>query len=123
MKEFKDGLEDTAAKLQEGVDWAIAGAKSALKKAKPFIEDGLEMAKDGAQSLYERAKPTLDDLADRIKVEVKPEGEAQSGDTQPDVREEISREVDEQVRQIHEASVTPTPFSDYIRETYGKKDR
>ena len=30
MKEFKDGLEGAAAKLQEGVDWAIAGAKSAI---------------------------------------------------------------------------------------------
>ena len=54
---------------------------------------------------------------------MKPEGESEPDEVQPDVREEISREVDEQVRQIHEASVTPTPFSDYIRETYGKKDR
>ena len=34
---------------------------------------------------------------------------------------EISREVDEQLNKIHQSTVTPTPFSEYIRETYGKK--
>lgn len=122
MKDIMDGLEGAAAKVQEGVDWAIAGAKSALEKAKPYIEDGLEMAKSGAQNLYQRAKPTLDDLADRIKDEANPDKSAE-GEADLDVQAEISREVDEQVRQIHESSVSPTPFSEYIRETYGKKER
>lgn len=111
MKEIMDGFEGVSAKLQEGVDRAIAGAKSALEKAKPYIEDGVEMVKDGAQNLYERAKPTIDNIMEHTK----------DAPAEPDVRDEISREVDEQLNKIHESTVTPTPFSEYIRETYGKK--
>ena len=46
MKEIMDGFEGVSAKLQEGVDRAIAGAKSALEKAKPYIEDGVEIGND-----------------------------------------------------------------------------
>ena len=115
MKEIMDGFEGVSAKLQEGVDWAIAGAKSAFEKAKPYIEDGVEMVKDGAQNLYERAKPTIDKTIDSIMEHTK------DAPDEPDVRDEISREVDEQLNKIHESAVTPTPFSEYIRETYGKK--
>lgn len=115
MKEIMDGFEGVSAKLQEGVDRAIAGAKSAFEKAKPYIEDGVEMVKDGAQNLYERAKPTIDKTIDNIIEHTK------DAPVEPDVRDEISREVDEQLNKIHESTVTPTPFSEYIRETYGKK--
>ena len=135
MKEIMDGFEGVSAKLQEGVDRAIAGAKSAFEKIMQkrineyhmrngvtmrnpesvYIEDGVEMVKDGAQNLYERAKPTIDKTIDNIMEHTK------DAPAEPDVRDEISREVDEQLNKIHQSTVTPTPFSEYIRETYGKK--
>ena len=80
-----------------------------------YIEDGVEMVKDGAQNLYERAKPTIDKTIDNIMEHTK------DAPAEPDVRDEISREVDEQLNKIHQSTVAPTPFSEYIRETYGKK--
>ena len=121
MKEIMDGFEGVSAKLQEGVDWAIAGAKSAFEKAKPYIEDGIEMAKDGAQNLYERAKPKLDEFVERVNAQ-NGEMDESNAESVSDVREEISREVDEQVSKIRQSAVTPTPFTEYIRETYGKKN-
>lgn len=109
MSEIRDGLENVAEKVQEGVDRAIAGAKDVYEKAKPYIEDGIEMVKDGAQSLYERVKPAIENLTD-------------NSDKTSEVREEINREVEEQVQKIRESAVTPTPFTEYIRQNFGKKD-
>ena len=115
MNEFRDGLEDAAEKLQEGVDRAIAGAKSAFEKAKPYLEDGIDMVKDGAQNLYDHVKPAFENLAERVES-------AKEETKQPDFEEKIAQEVDEQMNKIRESSVTPTPFTEYIRQTYGKKD-
>ncbi len=111
MNEIREGLENVAGKIQEGVDRAIAGAKDVYEKAKPYIEDGIEMVRDGAQSLYERVKPAVGDST-----------EEPSEEKTPDAREEIDREVAEQIGKIRESAETPTPFTEYIRETYGKKD-
>ncbi len=115
MDEIRENLAQAAEKLKSGAEKVIDGAKDVYEKAKPYIEDGIEKAKDGAQNLYERVKPVIDNLAEQA------EG-AQSSEQEYDVREEISREVDEQVNKIRSSAVTPTPFTEYIRENFGKKE-
>ena len=114
MSEIREGLEDAVEVIKDGAQKVMDGAKNVYEKAKPYIEDGIEMAKDGAQNLYYRVKPAIDNLKDQLDGDAPAAGEY-------DVHEEISREVDEQVNQIRSAAVTPTPFTEYIRENFGKK--
>ena len=107
MSEIREGLEDAVEVIKDG-------AQKVYEKAKPYIEDGIEMAKNGAQNLYEHVKPAIDNLKDQLDGDAPAAGEY-------DVHEEISGEVDEQVNQIRSAAVTPTPFTEYIRENFGKK--
>ena len=136
MRNFRNEIEQTAAKLQDMGEKAVQSAAERIDELRPAIRDGVDKAVDGAKDVFgkasddielamEKAKAALahaiDSLSAADEIPVPPTEEVPEAPEKPlTVQEEIDLDVEAQMAKIRSAQQTPGAFSDYIAKKFGK---